>query len=76
MLFELGMKIFFFIFKLFYFFDFSSTGIDEMCNFYMMYWVDGEQLLEDSVCASPGPPNYYFGHDQVCFLFIILFLFD
>ena len=36
-----------------------------MCNFYMMYWVDGDKLLEDNVCTSPGPPNYYFGYDQV-----------
>jgi len=42
----------------------GSTGDDEMCNFYMMYWVDGDQLLEDNVCASPGPPNYYFAEDQ------------
>jgi hypothetical protein len=40
-----------------------------------MYWVDGEQLLEDSVCTSPGPPNYYFGQDQVYLLFLF-FLFD
>jgi len=43
-----------------------------MCNFYMMYWVDGDHLLENDVCASPGPPNYYFGHDQV-YLFILFF---
>ena len=36
-----------------------------MCNFYMMYWVDGDDLLEDSVCASPGPPYYYFAEDPV-----------
>jgi peptidylglycine monooxygenase len=42
----------------------GSTGVDEMCNFYMMYWVDGDELLQDSVCASPGPPYYYFAQDQ------------
>jgi peptidylglycine monooxygenase len=42
----------------------GATKNDEMCNFYMMYWVDGDQLLEDNVCASPGPPNYYFAQDQ------------
>jgi len=42
----------------------GSTADDEMCNFYMMYWVDGDQLLDETVCSSPGPPNYYFGHDQ------------
>jgi len=37
----------------------GSTNDDEMCNFYMMYWVDGSQLLQDdSGCWSPGPPYY------------------
>jgi hypothetical protein len=62
-LFELGIIIFLYIINLFEYF--SSTSDDEMCNFYMMYWVDGDQLLEDNVCASPGPPNYYFAEDQV-----------
>ena len=44
---------------------FSPTGNDEMCNFYMMYWVDGDQLLDENVCASPGPPEYYFALDEV-----------
>ena len=43
----------------------SSTGNDEMCNFYMMYWVEGEQLLSNDVCTSAGPPQYYFRHDRV-----------
>ncbi len=55
---------------------FSSTGDDEMCNFYMMYWVDGDQLLEDNVCASPGPPNYYFAEDQVNLIFILIYSFN
>ena len=38
-----------------------------MCNFYMMYWVDGDELLHDDVCTSPGPPSYYFRDDPVCF---------
>lgn len=42
----------------------GSTGNDEMCNFYMMYWVDGDQLLNDDVCTSPGPPTYYFRRDR------------
>jgi len=37
----------------------GSRGSDEMCNFYMMYWVDGEKLLNDATCLSPGAPNYY-----------------
>ncbi len=38
----------------------GSTGNDEMCNFYMMYYVDGDQILENNVCASQGPPKWYF----------------
>lgn len=37
----------------------GATGADEMCNFYMMYWVDGDDLLQDSTCFSPGPPYYH-----------------
>jgi len=36
----------------------GPTGNDEMCNFYMMYWVDGDQMLQDGTCFSPGPPYY------------------
>ncbi|CAF1561509.1 unnamed protein product [Rotaria magnacalcarata] len=42
----------------------GPTGNDEMCNFYMMYWVDGDQLLNEDVCSSSGPPRYYFGRDR------------
>ncbi|CAF0944718.1 unnamed protein product [Rotaria sordida] len=42
----------------------GATGNDEMCNFYMMYWVDGDKILEDGFCASGGPPQYYFGYDR------------
>ena len=33
-----------------------------------MYWVDGDQLLDDAICQSAGPPNYYFRYDRVCCL--------
>ncbi|CAF1118002.1 unnamed protein product [Rotaria sp. Silwood1] len=42
----------------------GSTGNDEMCNFYMMYWVDGDQLLDEDICTSSGPPRYYFDLDR------------
>merc|ERR1712110_1234181 len=42
----------------------GSTGNDEMCNFYMMYWVEGDKLLEENTCNSAGPPNYYFAYDR------------
>jgi hypothetical protein len=41
----------------------GATGADEMCNFYMMYWVNGDQVLADNTCYSPGPPQYYWGSD-------------
>jgi len=37
----------------------GSTNADEMCNFYMMYWVDGDNVLSDNQCVSDGPPSYY-----------------
>jgi peptidylglycine monooxygenase len=37
----------------------GPTADDEMCNFYMMYWVEGERVLEDNTCFSPGAPQYY-----------------
>ena len=36
----------------------GPTGEDEMCNFYLMYWTEGDQTLEQSACFSPGPPEY------------------
>jgi peptidylglycine monooxygenase len=41
----------------------GSTGHDEMCNFYMMYWVDGDETLKDNTCVSPGPPDYYWTNE-------------
>jgi len=31
---------------------------DEMCNYYLMYWVEGDQTLSQNTCLSPGAPNY------------------
>lgn len=39
--------------------DVGPTGEDEMCNFYLMYWVDGDRVLSENTCMSPGPPEYY-----------------
>ena len=44
---------------------FSPTGDDEMCNFYMMYWVNDDHLLDVPSCQSAGPPYYYFSENQV-----------
>jgi len=37
----------------------GPTGEDEMCNFYLMYWVDGEDVLNNNICFSPGAPHYH-----------------
>jgi len=36
----------------------GMTHHDEMCNFYIMYWVEGHQLPKENNCATDGPPNY------------------
>lgn len=41
----------------------GPTGDDEMCNFYMMYWVEGDRVLRDNTCFSPGPPEYYWSQE-------------
>lgn len=30
-----------------------------MCNFYLMYWVQDGEPLNQKYCFSPGPPGYY-----------------
>ncbi|XP_013085503.2 peptidylglycine alpha-hydroxylating monooxygenase-like [Biomphalaria glabrata] len=37
----------------------GSTQNDEMCNFYMMYYVERSKLLEVNTCFSQGPPTWY-----------------
>jgi len=42
----------------------GPTGEDEMCNFYMMYWVeDGKSALKHNYCFSAGPPFYYWDRE-------------
>lgn len=36
-----------------------STVHDEMCNFYLMYWVAGDEIMDNNYCVSPGPPSWY-----------------
>ena len=36
----------------------GSTREDEMCNFYLMYYVDGKETLRQKSCNSFGPPVY------------------
>lgn len=40
----------------------GSTGDDEMCNFYIMYYVKGDTTLEDHTCFTPGPPFWHFNN--------------
>lgn len=42
-----------------YLFYFRATNKDEMCNFYLMYWVEKGAPLKRKYCFSPGPPFYY-----------------
>lgn len=39
----------------------GSTNQDEMCNFYLMYWVEGTEVLSQKSCFSVGPPLYSWG---------------
>ncbi|XP_072946506.1 peptidylglycine alpha-hydroxylating monooxygenase [Epargyreus clarus] len=37
----------------------GATNRDEMCNFYLMYWVQNDTPLKQKYCFSAGPPYYY-----------------
>ncbi|XP_073957221.1 peptidylglycine-alpha-hydroxylating monooxygenase [Choristoneura fumiferana] len=37
----------------------GATNKDEMCNFYLMYWVENGSPLDQKYCFSAGPPYYY-----------------
>ncbi|CAH2050049.1 unnamed protein product, partial [Iphiclides podalirius] len=37
----------------------GSTNNDEMCNFYLMYWVEKDAPLKKKYCFTDGPPYYY-----------------
>jgi len=42
----------------------GQTGDDEMCNFYIMYYVDRmDRILDRKVCVTAGPPYYYWKFD-------------
>jgi len=36
----------------------GATAADEMCNFYMMYWVQGEQPVTPDTCFTNGAPGW------------------
>lgn len=35
------------------------TNNDEMCNFYLMYYVKDGSPLDMKYCITQGPPHYY-----------------
>lgn len=37
----------------------GATKSDEMCNFYLMYYVENDEPLTMKYCFTPGPPSYY-----------------
>ena len=36
----------------------GPSTTDEMCNFYLMYWVDGRTIPAQNFCHTMGPPIY------------------
>ncbi|XP_055377670.1 peptidylglycine alpha-hydroxylating monooxygenase [Condylostylus longicornis] len=40
----------------------GKTNEDEMCNFYLMYYVVDTEPLDMKYCFSPGPPGYYWNN--------------
>lgn len=41
----------------------GATSKNEMCNFYMMYWVEDSAPLDKQYCFTSGPPFYYWTQD-------------
>ncbi|PNF35453.1 Peptidylglycine alpha-hydroxylating monooxygenase [Cryptotermes secundus] len=39
------------------------TNNDEMCNFYLMYWVERDSPLQKKYCFTDGPPFYYWASE-------------
>lgn len=37
----------------------GATNSDEMCNFYLMYYVDAGEPLDQKYCFSAGPPTVH-----------------
>lgn len=43
----------------------SATNKDEMCNFYLMYWVEGTEPLDLKYCFTSGPPSYHWENSHM-----------
>jgi len=39
----------------------GTTNEDEMCNFYIMYWVMGKKPMDQNTCFTRGPPTWSWG---------------
>lgn len=37
----------------------GATNDDEMCNFYLMYYVENDEPLHVKYCFTSGPPHFY-----------------
>lgn len=42
----------------------GNTNNDEMCNFYLMYYIENDKPLYEKFCFSYGPPKYYWHKDD------------
>ncbi|KAK6624033.1 hypothetical protein RUM44_010891 [Polyplax serrata] len=42
----------------------GATNDDEMCNFYLMYYIDHGDPLDMKYCFSDGPPYFYWNKAQ------------
>lgn len=43
---------------------FRQTNADEMCNFYLMYYVKEGVPLDMKYCGSEGPPYFYWSNPE------------
>lgn len=44
--------------------DTGATANDEMCNFYLMYYVDNGEPMKMKYCFSRGPPAYHWSNPE------------
>jgi peptidylglycine monooxygenase len=42
----------------------GATNEDEMCNFYLMYYVENDEPLEQKYCFTSGPPYFYWNNPE------------
>lgn len=42
----------------------GATNNDEMCNFYLMYYVENDEPLQMKYCFSNGPPYFYWRNKE------------